>query len=256
MECCQTQYARWALETSYARLINDILSKAHSKHLIGDGMHRDAMDSTSESKSQKTRQFIEVITSRILLDPRTYPAFLEILRSSRSFDPIATTIEESVDSLCDCSPFCKKPRKLLCEFNARTGKENLPSTAAENCPLIFKKLETQHQKAREDLKKCIDTVAELKASHEREQELKEKSKKMIAALKDSLHREQTEKEELQMALDEAEDKLSDTLSGLKNSRRKSKASPDKCQRRLSNVDGILSINEKHSTPPPPYSKIL
>ncbi len=221
--------------------------------------------------------------------PDTYPTFLQILRSIVSFEPVATAIEEEVDRLCDNNLSSPSPYKKYRKYDP-TGKENV--TAAENCSqsdksfkncrenasLYFKELETQHQKPLEDIRKVLaDRLAALKACHKREQEFKEnidQDKREIAALNDSLCLEQTEKEDLQRALNEAEEKLSateeklsaaeekinevgekltDALSGLKKSQRKSKTSLDECQRKLIKVGGILCIDKKSRTPPPPYS---
>ena len=248
-----------------------MLSKAHCKNLIGDGLYRRSLCSTPDSNSLKTRKFIDAITSMMKFNSGTYHTFLEILRSFRAFEPIADKIEEQVKCSSTPSSPCKKPRKILPEFGNMEAAdiENFPypdSVSALNsknhseikATAFFEELETQHQKPLEDLKKCFDDrVAQLKASHEREQKLKEEirhNKALISTLKASLHHDRCEKEELQKALDDAEEKLNDALSSLKKSRTKSKVSSDKSQRRLSSVDGILSISKEHSPPGrhPPY----
>ena len=252
--------------------IDEVISKAHCKNLISEGMYRQSLSQTPDSISQKTRKFLDAITSRIVFDPQTYHIFLGILRSFRAFETIADKIEE-----CNSNPSspCKKPRRILHELNA-TDKENVPFTAAlrsndtfsETKGVFFKNLETQHQKPLEDLKKCLDDrVVQLKASHERELELKKEVEELkvdhkrelqlkeeeIARLREALCHDEFEKKELQKTLDETEEILNETLSNVKKSRTKSKVSPDKRQRRLSSVDGVLSMDKQHSPPgDPPY----
>lgn len=131
--------------------IDELISMAHGKDLIADGLYRQSLGPTPETPSQKTRAFLDAITSRMKLHPPAYDSFMGIIRSFRAFEKIADGIEEQVNILSST----KKSRKIEVEFGyetaATSSEENLPDFELKSLKIekkestFYRELETQHK---------------------------------------------------------------------------------------------------------------
>ena len=74
--------------------IDVVLSKAWSMEIIGEQVQ--SLQSSSHSSRVKAQKFVHVIRDRIKTDPRTFDAFLTILRSTPSLGHLADGLEEKI----------------------------------------------------------------------------------------------------------------------------------------------------------------
>ena len=74
--------------------IDVVLSKAWSMEIIGEQVQ--SLQSSSHSSRVKAQKFVHVIRDRIKPDPRTFDAFLTILRSTPSLGHLADGLEEKI----------------------------------------------------------------------------------------------------------------------------------------------------------------